>query len=484
MNKNDVHNRGTSNKYAKWGETVKLLIEPYPKQIQFFNSTKRYIAYGGARGGGKSWAARTKAVLLALNYGGIQILILRRTLTELRENHVIPLMTQLNGIAKYNAQNKEFAFPNGSRILLGYCSAESDVLQYQGQAYDVIFLEEATQFSEFQKDTLTESNRASGMMSEKFSPRMYFTCNPGGVGHAWVKRLFIDREYRNKENPANYDFIPSTVYDNEFLMTNNPEYVENLENLPEMRKRAMLYGDWDAFEGQYFPEWDRAVHVVKPHDIPANYNRFISLDYGMDMTAAHWWFVDTHGFCEIYRELHEPGLILSEAAKRIKSMCPVDKDGKQIEKIDYIVASPDLWNKRQETGESGAEIMAANGLNGDTGIAWLRPANDSRIPGWRTMREYLNPIPDQYGTKTPRLKIYETCVYACKHIPLLQYDDRVLEDAASTPHEITHACESIRYGIMSRPSATETDKPIPVYNFSFEKPKADPSGYGDSIRVI
>ena len=124
---------------------------------------------------------------------------------------------------------------------MGYCSAESDVLQYQGQAYDVIFLEEATQFSEFQKDTLTESNRASGMMAEKFSPRMYFTCNPGGIGHAWVKRLFIDREYRNKENPGNYDFIPSTVYDNEFLMTNNPEYVENLENLPEMRKRAMLY---------------------------------------------------------------------------------------------------------------------------------------------------------------------------------------------------------------------------------------------------
>ena len=115
-------------------------------------------------------------------------------------------------------------------------------------------------------------------MQEKFPPRMYFTCNPGGVGHAWVKRLFVDKEYRNKENPANYEFVPSTVYDNEFLMVNNPEYVENLENLPEMRKRAMLYGDWDAFEGQYFAEWDRAIHVVKPCDPPKEYNRFISLD--------------------------------------------------------------------------------------------------------------------------------------------------------------------------------------------------------------
>jgi phage terminase large subunit len=449
---------------------MNLKIEPYPKQVRFFNSTKRYIAYGGARGGGKSWAARTKAVLLALNYQGIQILILRRTLKELRENHVLPLMVQLQGIAKFNAQEKEFVFPNGSRILLGYCSAESDVLQYQGQAYDVIFLEEATQFTEFQFTTLTESNRSSGMMKEKFSPRMYFTCNPGGVGHMWVKRLFIDKEYRNKEKPENYDFIPSTVYDNEFIMTNNPEYVENLENLPEMRKRAMLYGDWDAFEGQYFSEWNREIHVIKPFELPASWNRFISLDYGMDMTAAYWWAVDTHGFCYIYRELHEPNLILSTAAQRIKSMA--------IEPYEYIVASPDLWNRRQETGESGYEIMTRNGLQ------WLRPANDSRIPGWRTMREYLNPIPDQYGGKTPRLRIFENCVMAIKNIPLLQYDDKHIEDAASTPHEITHACESIRYGIMSRPDTTKVPEPPKHYNFSWERPKPDPGGYGESVKVI
>lgn len=134
----------------------------------------------GSRGGGKSWAARRKAVLLALNYSGIQIIIIRRTLQELRENHILNLQVELKEIAKYDAQNKEFLFPNGSRIKLGYCAAESDVLQYQGQAYDVEFLEEATQFTEFQKDTLMESNRSSGNMKEKFTPRMYFTCNPGG----------------------------------------------------------------------------------------------------------------------------------------------------------------------------------------------------------------------------------------------------------------------------------------------------------------
>lgn len=448
---------------------MKLTIEPYVKQVRFFNSTKRYIAYGGARGGGKSWAARTKAMLLALNYDGIQILLLRRTLDELRENHVLPLQMLLTNIAKYRELTKEFVFPNGSRIKLGYCKAESDVLQYQGQAYDVIFLEEATQFTEFQFTTLTESNRSSGMMKEKFSPRMYFTCNPGGVGHAWVKRLFIDKEYRNKENHKNYDFIPSTVYDNQFLMENNPEYVENLENLPEMRRRAMLEGDWDAFEGQYFTEWNREIHVIKPFEIPSNWNRFISLDYGMDMTAAYWWAVDTQGNCIVYRELHEPNLILSVASQRIKEMA--------VEPYEYVVASPDLWNRRQETGESGYEIMSKH-------LEWMRPADDARIMGWRTMREYLNPIPDEFGGKTPRLRIFENCVMACKNIPLLQYDDKKIEDASSTPHEITHACESIRYGIMSRPPLTQTPTPTPIYNFDFERPQRSPSGMGDSIKVI
>ena len=430
--------------------TISLKGNPYSKQIEFFKSTKRYIAYGGARGGGKSWAARRKAVLLALNYSGIQIIIIRRTLQELRENHILNLQTELKDIAKYDAQNKEFLFPNNSRIKLGYCAAESDVLQYQGQAYDVEFLEEATQFTEFQKDTLMESNRSSGIMKERFTPRMYFTMNPGGIGHAWVKRLFIDREYRNKEKTENYEFIPSTVYENKYLMTNNPEYVENLENLPEMRKRAMLYGDWDAFEGQYFNEWNRELHVIAPYELPATWNRFISLDYGMDMTACLWWTVDTQGNCIAYRELHEPNLILSAAAKRI-----IELTGKEV--IQYIVASPDLWNKRQESGESGAEVMRKNGLLN------MRVANNSRIPGWRAMREYLKSVANDTGTTTPRLRFFSTCINAIKNIPLLQYDDKKLEDAASEPHDITHIAESCRYGIMSRPLITEVKKEIDPY---------------------
>lgn len=183
----DKYKKGILSNDSNAPNEVNLTVpEFYPKQVEFMKSKSRYTAYGGARGGGKSFAARWKMILLALRYSGIQILLLRRTLPELRENHLIPLQKLLNTqkkdksthISEYKEVTKEFIFPNGSRIKLGYCDSENDVLQYQGQAYDVICMEEATHFTEFQYQTLTESNRPSGLMDEPFTPRMYFTCNP------------------------------------------------------------------------------------------------------------------------------------------------------------------------------------------------------------------------------------------------------------------------------------------------------------------
>jgi phage terminase large subunit len=443
---------------------VKLKIEPYPKQITFFKSNKRYIAYGGARGGGKSWAARTKAILLAFNYEGIQIILLRRTLNELRENHVLPLQAQLKDIAQYKEQSKEFVFPNGSRIKLGYCSAESDVLQYQGQAYDVMFLEEATQFTEFQFSTLTESNRSSGLIKERFPPRMYFTCNPGGVGHTWVKRLFVDKDYRNKENPNNYEFIPSTVYDNEYLMVNNPEYVENLENLPEMRKRAMLYGDWDAFEGQYFEEFNRDIHVIDSFTIPDHWNKFRFFDYGLDKLACYWATIDTQGNAYIYKELYESNLIISDAAKKIKEYTN--------EEIRLTYAPPDLWNRRQDTGKSAADVFHEHGII-------LIKANNDRVQGWYNVKEWLKPYDtkdEQTGEKktTARLKITKNCVNIIRTLPQLQHDDKKPNDVANEPHELTHAPDALRYFCSMRtlPSVKPIEKKPDEFNFNKPKPDA------------
>lgn len=454
-----------------------LLDRPYPKQVEFFQAKSKYIAYGGARGGGKSWAARVKAVLLALNYSGIQILLLRRTLTELRENHVIPLQKLLVGIAQYRDQTKEFLFPNGSRIVMGYCAAESDVLQYQGQAYDVIFMEEATQFTEFQFQTLTESNRPSGLCAAKFSPRMYFTCNPGGVGHGWVKRLFIDRTYRNLERPEDYTLIPAQVYDNKWLMENDPDYVRSLENLPDDRKRAMLYGDWDVFEGQYFSEFRRDIHVCEPFEIPSHWKWYFTMDYGLDMAAFYTVAVDeqrrayvVQEYCQGKDNGKDP-LIISDAAKKVQEMTA----GKQ---MTAYLAPPDLWNSRQETGKSMAQIFAENG------IVLTKTSND-RIDGWMAVKEWLKPVQDVDGTTTAALRIFSNCATLIKHIPMLQYDESRPSDVSDRPHDITHSPDALRgFCIYWTRAASPIAAPAPAYNFNFERPRPLLGGCGDKVRVI
>lgn len=411
--------------------TRKVALEqPYPKQKAFFTAQSRYVAYGGARGGGKSWAARIKAVLLALEYDGIQILLLRRDLHSLRENHIYPLLKLLGDIAQYKATTREFVFENDSRIVLGYCAAETDVLQYQGQSYDVIFMEEATQFSEFAFTALTESNRSSGLLKKPFAPRMYFTCNPGGVGHAWVKRLFIDRNYKNAERAEDYTFIPSRVYDNPYLMENSPDYVRSLENLPPMRRKAMLDGDWDVFEGQYFSEFDRALHVVRPFELPPDVARYIALDYGLDMLACLWIAVDRYGHAFVYRELYRSGLIISEAAQLIAQYT----NG---ETLRAAYAPPDLFHRRQETGQSAIDIFSAHGL------AFYKSDNN-RVNGWYSVKEWLRPVPDTDGELRPRLRIFENCTNLIRTLPALRFDDKNPNDTANTPHELTHAPDALR----------------------------------------
>ncbi len=416
--------------------TVKTItFEPNPKQVEFFESKSRFTAYGGARGGGKSWAMRTKLVLLALANDGVQILLLRRTLGELRENHLIPLLKLLKDVARYSASDKEFIFANGSRLKLGYCDDENDVLQFQGQAYDVIGMEEATHFTETQYLCLTESNRVSGQTVKPFKPRMYLTCNPGGVGHDWVKRLFVDRIYRKGETPEDYTFIKSLVFDNKFLMTRDPDYVRTLMSLPPARMRAMLYGDWDAFEGAFFPEFDREKHVVSTLSIPREWQRFRAIDYGLDMTCCLWLAVDSTGRVYVYRELYQKNLILSDAARTIDAMTG------NTEEIRYTVASPDLWNRRQDSGKSGFEILSQNGLSG------LIRADNRRVTGWRVTREYLS------GDE-PRLIISADCQNLVRTLPLLRFDEHQREDVCSTPHELTHAPEALRYALMSREPKT------------------------------
>ena len=189
------------------------------------------------------------------------------------------------------------------------------------------------------------------------------TCNPGGVGHQWVKRLFIDRQFKideqspeENENPDEYRFIFATVEDNTHLMKASPAYVQMLSVLPENIRRAHRYGDWDALSGAYFPEFSVRKHVVRPFAVPDHWTRYRAFDYGLDMLAVLWVAVDETGRSYIYRELNLPGLIVSEAAAAIHNHT---KPGEQ---IDATFAPPDLQSRQKDTGKTMSELFFAGGV--------------------------------------------------------------------------------------------------------------------------
>lgn len=410
------------------------LGKPQPKQEEFVTATTRFVAFGGARGGGKSWAVRFKAIMLAVYNPGVRMLLLRRTYSELKENHILPLQAQLGGVARYTETDKAFTFVNGSRLKMGYLAAESDVLQYQGQEYDVIFLEEATQFTEWAFKVLTACLRGAN----NHPKRMYLTCNPGGVGHMWVKRLFVTRQYEPTENPADYTFIQSLVFDNKILLEADPEYVKMLENLPHNMREAWLHGNWDVFQGQYFGEFRHDVHVCDPFPVSPSWRIYRTIDYGLDMLACLWVAVDPERGVWVIKELHRSDLTISTAAKAINDMTS--------ETVYATLAPPDLWNRSQETGKSKEILFAEAGLN-------LQQSSNDREAGWLSIKELLKLRADG----TPQLKIFRNCANLINYLPQLQHDEKKPTDCATEPHIITHICDALRGFAISwtRPAPRE-----------------------------
>lgn len=402
-----------------------------PKQILFFKARTRFVGYGGARGGGKSWALRYKISLMALYFAGIKILLLRRTYKDLDRNHVRELVPLLSGIAHYNKQEKCFHFPNGSIIELGYCASEGDVLQYQGQEYDVICIDEATQFTYFQFETLTACLRGAN----DFPKRMYLTCNPGGVGHEWVKRLFISRKYKNNENSEDYMFIPATIDDNVHLKEKDAGYVGMLDNLSDGLKQAWRYGNWDMMAGQYFTEFDRNIHVVEPFIIPEHWKKYRAIDYGLDCCACVWIAVDERGEYYVYREYAEEDKTITDGTADILKL----SGG---EKINYTIAPPDIWGRSQESGKQKADLFREAGLI-------LTEGSANREAGWLAVKELL---------KNKRIKIFSNCSRLIECLPALQRDIKRPTDCMTEPHDITHVPDALRYFVLQYTTPSKAAK--------------------------
>lgn len=406
-------------------DTQIILGRPQPKQREFMLAKEKYVMFGGGRGGGKSWSVREKAKRLALKWAGIKILIVRRTYTDLRDNHIIPLQAEIpNTIATYKELDKSFVFINGSRIKCSYFANDSDAMQYRGQEFDVIFMEEACDFPEIVFNVLKACLRGAN----NFPKRIYLTCNPDGVGFFWVKRLFVDREYVDGENPEEYRFIQSLVDDNAALIESNGDYLKQLDSLPDDMRKRWRYGSWDVALGQYFGEFRRDLHVCEPFPLDPNWRRYISIDYGLDMLAAYWIAVDDNNNCYVYREFCSPDLTISAAAKAINEYTPED------ENIYCTLAPPDLWNRSQETGKSKQYLFYEAGLT-------LTKSNNDREAGWLAIKELLKVNAEGKA----RLRIFSTCTKLIKHLPALIRDPKHPTDTANEPHEITHSPDALRY---------------------------------------
>ena len=443
--------------------TTITMPRPNGKQRQAFAARSRYVAYGGARGGGKSWFVRWKAALLCLKYPGIKILITRKTYRELLNNHITPLLAMVGSIAAYNKTDKVFTFPNGSTITFGYCAGEEDLGQYQGAEYDIWFADEAGQFPESWLVQIDACVRGVN----PFPKRTYYTLNPGGPSHGYFKRLFLDRRFQEHERPEDYTFIQALCTDNEALMKSQPGYMASLEKLPPKLKAAWLYGRWDVYEGQFFEDFldapehyadRRETHVIEPFEIPENWKIYRSFDWGYNRPfSCGWWAVDEDGVAyrilELYGCTETPNTGIRWTPEQVfREIHRIESEHRWL-KGKHItgIADPAIWDA--QTGQSIAETAARYQV-------YFTPGDNKRLPGWMQVHYRLQLDENGY----PMLYVFRNCKAFIRTLPLLCYDAQKCEDLDTAGED--HVADETRYFCMARPIRPRAAVPPDAYGKS------------------
>jgi len=442
-----------------------VIFEPNPgPQTKFLASTEQEVLYGGAAGGGKSYSMVADPVRYFTNPHA-RMLLVRRSTEELRE--LISVSKQLYPKAvpgiKFMERDKTWVAPSGATLWMSYLDRDDDVMRYQGQAFNWIGFDELTQWPtsyawSYMRSRL-RTTRASGLPLY-----MRATSNPGGPGHIWVRKHFIEPsppgesfwatdEYgeiikwprghtREGEPLFKRKFIPATLFDNPYL-SEDGMYEANLLSLPEHQRRQLLEGDWDINEGAAFPEFNRNIHVVDDYDIPSNWTRFRACDYGYGSYTGVVWIAVVPGSEQliVYRELYVSKVIATDLADMILDL----EDG---EKVRYGVLDSSLWHNRGDTGPSLAEQMILKGCR------W-RPSDrskGSRVAGKNEIHRRLQI--DEF-TEEPRLIIFRSCNNLISQLPSIPLSKNNPEDVDT--HSEDHLYDALRYGVMTRPRSNIFD---------------------------
>lgn len=427
-----------------------LILRPSIQQWRFLTATEKFVCYGGARGGGKSWVVRTSAMKKAHEYPGIKILIVRRTFRELDNNHIQPLLELLRGQARYNRQDKRFTFPNGSTISFLYCDSDSDVHMYQGLEAHAIYLDESTQL----KWEWIERIMACCRSADSIPKQVFFTCNPGGESHGEHKRRWIDRKFKDSENPDDFLFIKALPTDNKALMESTPEYVRQLEALPPKLRAAWLEGSWDIFEGAVFEEFVNApdnedrrwTHVIKADGFRVRKHWPVqrAFDWGFRRPfAASYYTMDEDGVVYLIAEFYgcQRDTMTGEAIPNEGLKWDPDKVFAEMRNFEDThpllkgreitgVADPAIWNP--EHGMSIAEVAIKHGI-------YFTPAQHNRLHGLMQIHFRFQFDTDGY----PRMYFLDSCPNMIRTIPGLQYDQHKIEDVDTSMED--HLYDTLRY---------------------------------------
>lgn len=461
-----------------------IIFQPNPgPQTAFLAAPEKEVLFGGSAGGGKSYAmlADPMRYLDNPNFNG---LLIRRTNDELRElkwksQELYPRMYPK---ATFSSKDSEWRFPSGARLWMTYLERDEDVLRYQGQSFTWIGVDELTQYATpFAWNYLRSRLRTVDPNLPVF---MRATSNPGGPGHQWVKKMFIDpapygkgfwatdietgetlmepktfpqgHPQAGQPNPAagkplfRRRFIPASVFDNPYLR--DSDYVQSLMSLPEDQRRQLLEGDWNVADGAAFPEFRAHIHTCEPFEIPYNWKRFRSCDYGYGShSAVHWFAIDpVYETLYVYRELYTSKKTGEELADMILKL---ERDNG--DRVMYGVLDSSCWHQRGMSGPTIAEAMI------NRGCRW-RPSDrsaGSRVMGRIRLHDLLKTQPIGNDEHLPGIVFFDTCRQIIGDLPVIPSDPKGGDDIDDR-FKSDHAYDSIRYGIMSRPSSRSITDPF------------------------